>query len=154
MRDTNKISYHRREKSVDDKGYLTGVAAVAVKTAAVVAAAARAILKAIAGLVIGMVVSALVVVAVPVVVAESAEAAEATVIISTNTMISLHGDSRLCINGDGGWWVEGGIRATLVPLWRHAHATPTPRLRHACATLAPRLRHSYTTLTSISPFFS
>ena len=73
-----------------------------MKTAAVVAAAARAILKAIAGLVIGMVVSALVVVAVPVVVAESAEAAEATVIISTNTMISLHGDSRLCINGDGG----------------------------------------------------
>ena len=85
MRDTNKISYHHREKSVDDKDYLTGVAAVAVKTAAVVAAAARAILKAIAGLVLGMVVSALVVVAVPVVVAETAEAAEATVIISTNT---------------------------------------------------------------------
>ena len=84
MRDTNKISYHRREKSVDDKGYLTGVAAVAVK-AAVVAAAARAILKAIAGLVVGMVVSELVVVAVPVVAAETAEAAEATVIISTNT---------------------------------------------------------------------
>ena len=38
--------------------------------------------------------------------------------------------------------VEGGIRATLVPLWRHAYAMPTPRMHQ-----------SYTTLTSISPFF-
>ena len=42
MRDTNKISYHRMEQYVDDKGYLTGVAAAVVKTATVVAVAAVA----------------------------------------------------------------------------------------------------------------
>ena len=85
MRDANKISYRRREKSVDDEGYLTGVAAVAVKMAAVLAAAARAILTATAGLVVGVVVAAVVAAAVAVVAAVKAEAAEATTIIITNT---------------------------------------------------------------------
>ena len=44
MRDANKISYHCLEKFVDNEGYLTGVAAVAVKTAAATAVAARVIL--------------------------------------------------------------------------------------------------------------
>ena len=85
MRDANKISYHRREKSVDDEGYLAEVAAVAVKTAAAMAVAARAILTATAGL-LGVVVSAEVAAAVVVVaVPGTAEATEATVIIITNT---------------------------------------------------------------------
>ena len=60
MRDANKISCHRREKFVDSEGYLTGVPAVAVKTAAATAVAATAILTTTAGLVVGVVVSVVV----------------------------------------------------------------------------------------------
>ena len=76
VRDANKVSYHRREKYVDE-GCLTGVAA---ETAAVVAVAtATATMTAAAGSAAR--VAAVVATAVA---AGAAEAAEAAVIIITN----------------------------------------------------------------------
>ena len=58
MRVANKVSCHRREKYVDDKGCLTGVAAVAVETAMVVGQDAMATMAAVAEVPAGVAVSA------------------------------------------------------------------------------------------------
>ena len=60
MWDANKISFHRRKKSVDGEGCLTGEAAVSAKMAPVVMAAATTTTKAAAESVAGLVVSAVV----------------------------------------------------------------------------------------------
>ena len=62
MRVTNKVSYPRGEKSVDDEGWLIGIAVVAVGTAVVVeASAAMAIMTvAAAGASAGVAMSAVV----------------------------------------------------------------------------------------------
>ena len=80
MRVTNKVSYPRGEKSVDDEGWLIGIAAVAVGTAVVVeASAAMAIMTvAAAGASAGVAMSAVVAAARVVVWAEAA------VIVITN----------------------------------------------------------------------
>ena len=56
MQVANKVSCHRREKYVDDKGCLTGVAAVAVET--VVVLDAMATIAAVAEVPVGVAVSA------------------------------------------------------------------------------------------------
>ena len=58
MQVANKVSCHRREKYVDDKGCLTGVAAVAVETVVVVALDAMATIAAVAEVPVGVAVSA------------------------------------------------------------------------------------------------
>ena len=78
VRDANKVSYHRREKSVD-KGCLTGVAAeiaAVVKATAPVTAAAESEARVAA--------SAVVATAVVVVVIKAEEMVEVAVIIITN----------------------------------------------------------------------
>ena len=74
-------SYYRGEKSAENEGCLTGLAAVGVKA---VAAVAKTVMTAADGLVAGSTVSAVVMAAMVVVAAGAVEAAVAPVIIIEN----------------------------------------------------------------------
>ena len=67
MGGSNKVSYHGREKSVDNEGYLTGEARVVVETVAVVVSEGMATMTAAAGVAAGVAASVVVVAAEPVV---------------------------------------------------------------------------------------